>query len=168
MKKRRKPVHTTFKGRVVYDRKKHLFSMKDVLRIARTLDPPKNYPDAVLLVLELARLINLLFTGILRKFSLFEWRGLLLDFIIRTIQDFVSNLEDEPWWLDILLALKLVSPHMIADTMPTPAPVYEEAKPVTFIAVEVTSLGKRSRWQDPITGWVWEPVYFGPQHNIPI
>lgn len=36
----------TQKGRVVYERKRHFFNARDLLRIARAMPPPENVTDA--------------------------------------------------------------------------------------------------------------------------
>lgn len=91
--------HFTNVGRVVYNRKPHLFTAKDLARIARTLDTPDTIPEYFDTARILVEVLFRLMYSLLEKHPLWQYRNEIIDFfkdIIARAWSLLSNTEYYP------------------------------------------------------------------------
>jgi len=154
-KKPRKPTVRTYKGRVVYDRKPHLFSITDIGRISYKLREPRDLFEGLSYVRIAANIaLNIMKLAQPKFKNLWDFAREVLDTVFRIVLGF-ENVLKSTQNSEILVALKLISPPQ---DEPAPALVQLGSAPA---ALEPFSLGERWYWIDPVTGYRWERVWVG-------
>ena len=148
-KKRR---HTTYTGRIVYERKKHIFNIKDILRISAKLSEPQNLEEALLQMGLLVKICINILRAINRFLKGFEFAWGLVDLIMKIAQEFMTELiqgKAEEFLREL---------HIIGG----PSGEIAEAPKIAVVEVKkVETLGDLWYWTDPVTGFKWERVWSG-------
>jgi hypothetical protein len=86
-------------GRVVYTRKPHLFTARDLARIARSMDTPDTFSEYFDTARILVEVIFKLFQSLLEKHPLWQYRNQFVSFWVDMISyawGFLSNAEVYP------------------------------------------------------------------------
>jgi len=149
---RKKKRHLTFKGRVVYDRKPHLFTIRDLTRISKQLQYPKDYFEAVEYCASLV-MINLAIINLVRdRFDVFEFALQVRSILTQILWKFLDQLR-AGGVSDVLVALGIIGKEAPEVYIPLP-PRVEYTGPKT--------LGDLPYWKDGATGKVWVPYGTSP------
>lgn len=84
----------TNSGRIVYDRPRHFFNTRDLLRIVRQLPPPDSLREGLQLVGILSEVVLKLLRGILGKFA--DRLDALAPYILSLIRTMLQMLLENP------------------------------------------------------------------------
>lgn len=150
--KKRRIQHTTFYGRVVYDRPKHFFNIDDIARIARKLPDIDNTRDAIRYLSLVGSIMVNILRPISKKLQVFEFTAGLVDQLYIVVEGFFDQIARTSSAF-ILEYLHLVKPQ---ETLPPPEP--SVVVQTVLDVKEVYSLGYLKSWQDPVTGILWIPA----------
>lgn len=153
-RKRKKP-HTTYKGRIVYERKKHDFSINDILRISAKLPAPTTIAEGIREIALIAKIaVNILLKINLRVVG-FEFAWGIVDMVVEILKSFLNEIIQGKAE-DFLRKVGLVAEEKpYADEMQASANVQLPDTAVQF------TLGDLWYWTDPVTGFKWERVWNG-------
>jgi len=150
--RKKKKYHITYVGRVVYERKKHLFTIKDILRISARLSEPQSLDEALLQMGLLVKIIINILRAINRFLKGFEFAWGLVDLIMKIAQEFMTELiqgKAEEFLREL---------HIIGG----PSGEIAAAPEIEKVEVKkVETLGDIWYWTDPVTGFKWERVWGG-------
>lgn len=155
---RKKHRRTTYAGRIVYDRPKHLFNVKDIARIASKLpDVASSGEAAKYLSMSASIIINIL-RPLAKKLHVFDFVGGVIDMFYDVTEYFLDSFQKIDMGEQFLISMHITT----GEQLPPSIPVIAETMPTQALK----TLGELYSWRDPLTGYLWVNVTKKPSSFV--